>query len=151
MSKICMFCFRIVVNSQVPKFSFFLRLKMQISLASTVNSICEHSAHGDRTLEERTAGRKAHTGTSCILGCHESHLQHWHFGPYAESAVPGQQCQAMPALWDVPQTALEGLEPTWASIFLNLQWHFSVKSWKCFFSRMACKHHHSYGLCFPYY
>lgn len=58
--------------------------------------------------------------------------------PYAEPALPEQQSQAVLALCDVPQTDLEDLELMWACIFLNLQWHFSIKCWKCFFSGLAC-------------
>lgn len=97
-----MFSFRMDVISQVPKLPFVLKLKLQISVTSTISSICERSAQGDGTLEERTAGRKAHTGTSCILGCHKSHLQHWHLSaPMQNQHCKGshaKQCQAMPAL-----------------------------------------------------
>lgn len=62
-----MFSLRMGLISQVPRFSFLLRLELQISLTSIVNSNCERSAHGDGMLEERTAGRKAHPGFQGVM------------------------------------------------------------------------------------
>ena len=129
-----MFRFRTGVICQVSKLSFSPKTRS----AHLTDKHCqlfirECSAHGDRRLEEATAGRKARTGASQILGCRESQLQPLALGsPCAEPALLGQRCQVMPALWDVPQTDLERFEADFGQCFSKPPMTFFYKGLEVF-------------------